>query len=187
MKFKVIIVFFLLSFTQNSNSENTLPNLNDYFYIGKMDSYNKEFTLYFKSREKAILARGENNNYINDYPQDLYIYDHKSKKDFPLISHDWFPAKAKKILKNYNFPVFPDDFAYYLLSDNNTLVLVGATKNVYENLQFNIKKRELKSIQKKGKLSFIISTYAKNCGYMSLKSKFSCNMYKPLVSNNLIN
>ncbi len=186
MKNFFLVFLFYLSFS-NSLAEIKISKTNDYFFIGKMDSYNKEFTLYFKSREKAILARGENNNYINDYPQDLYIYDHKSKKDFPLISHDWFPAKAKKILKNYNFPVFPDDFAYYLLSDNNTLVLVGATKNVYENLQFNIKKRELKSIQKKGKLSFIISTYAKNCGYMSLKSKFSCNMYKPLVSNNLIN
>ena len=36
-----------------------------------MESYNKNFTLYFKTRKKAILARGEDFNYINDYPQDL--------------------------------------------------------------------------------------------------------------------
>ena len=24
----------------------------------------------------------------------------------------------------YDFPVFPDDFAYYLLKDNNTLVIM---------------------------------------------------------------
>ena len=76
MKFKVIIVFFLLLFTQNSNSENDLgyvelPTLNEIFYIGKMDSHNKNFVLFFKTREKAILARGEEFNYITDYPQDL--------------------------------------------------------------------------------------------------------------------
>ena len=70
MRFTVIIVFFMLFFTQNTNSENTSLNSNDYFYIGKMDSYNKNFTLYFKTREKSILSRGEENNYITDYPQD---------------------------------------------------------------------------------------------------------------------
>ena len=44
MKFKVIIVFFLLSFTQNSNSENKqdfaeIPSLDEIFYIlGKKTS-----------------------------------------------------------------------------------------------------------------------------------------------------
>ena len=54
--------------------------LDEIFYIGKMDSHNKNFTLFFKTRENAILAKGENFNYITDYPQDLYIYDNKSKK-----------------------------------------------------------------------------------------------------------
>ena len=52
----------------------------DYFFIGKMQSYNNEFTLYFKTREKAILARGEEYNYITDYPQDLYIYNHNKNQ-----------------------------------------------------------------------------------------------------------
>ena len=41
---------------------------------------NQLATDFFKTREKAILARGEEFNYVADYPQDLYIYDNKSKK-----------------------------------------------------------------------------------------------------------
>ena len=126
MKFKVIIVFFLLLFTQNSNSENDpgyveLPTLDEIFYIGKMDSHNNDFVLFFKTREKSILARGEQFNYITDYPQDLYIYNKKTKKTEPLITYEWFPRIAKFYLSNYDFPVFPEDFAYYLMQDNKTL------------------------------------------------------------------
>ena len=96
-----------------------------------MDSYNKNFTLYFKTREKAILSRGEDNNYITDYPQDLYIYNHKLKTDEPLITYEWFPSYVKKISKGYKYPVFPEDFAYYLMEDNNTLI-EDLTKSVTE-------------------------------------------------------
>ena len=125
------VLILLLFLTKTSFSK----DIDDIFFIGKMESYNKSFTLYFKTRKKAILAKGENFNYINDYPQDLYIYDHKTKMDSPLISYDWFPAKAKRILKHYDFPVFPEDFAYYLLKDNNTLIMVSAIKNVNKNLK----------------------------------------------------
>ena len=82
MKFKVLIVFiFLLSLIHNSNSESNLKKVDDIFYIGKMDSHNNDFVLFFKTREKAILAKGEEFNYITDYPQDLYIYDRKTKKN----------------------------------------------------------------------------------------------------------
>ena len=65
MKFKVtIIIIFLLSFIQNSNSENNLASVDNIFHIGKMDSHNKNFVLFFKTREKAILARGEEFNKI---------------------------------------------------------------------------------------------------------------------------
>ena len=58
MKFKVIIIIiFLLSFIQNSNSENNLASVDNIFHIGKMDSHNKNFVLFFKTREKAILAK----------------------------------------------------------------------------------------------------------------------------------
>ncbi len=152
-----------------------------------MQSYHNEFTLYFKTREKAILARGENSNYINDYPQDLYIYNHVTKEDYPLITYEWFPKKVKNISKNYNYPVFPEDFAYYLLNDNNTLILVSAVKNFNQNLKYDIKDKKLTNYKNIGKLNFIISTYAESCGYKSLKNKFECNLYKPLVSKNLIN
>jgi hypothetical protein len=152
-----------------------------------MESYNKNFTLYFKTREKAILARGENYNYITDYPQDLYIYNHKTKTDLPLISYEWFPSKAKRILTDYDFPVFPEDFAYYLLKDNNTLILVSAIKKVNKNLQFNISKKNLQAYDNKGKLDFIISSIAKKCGYFDLNEKYNCDYYKPLISKNLIN
>ena len=74
-----------------------------------------------------------------------------------------------------------------LLNDNNTLILVSAVKNIKTNLQFDIKTRELKVYDEKGKLNFIVSTYAKNCGFSDLKSKYKCNLYKPLISKNLIN
>ena len=183
---KIFIFIISLLFSSVANSETNYFQ-DDYFYIGKMDSYNKDFTLYFKTRQKSVLAKGENYNYITDYPQDLYIYNNKTKTEKPLISYEWFPSKAKKILRNYNFPVFPEDFAYYLLSDNNTLIMVSAMKNVNKNLQFDITKEKLKIFDKTGKLDFVISTYAKNCGYSSLNDKYKCKIYKPLISNNLIN
>ncbi len=93
----------------------------------------------------------------------------------------------KKIYKYSDFPVFPEDFAYYLLNDNNTLIMVSAIKNINANLVFDISKRNLKKYDKKNKLEFIISSIAKKCGYLSLEDKYNCDYYKPLISNNLIN
>ena len=182
MKLLILFLFFVLLINPSFSE-----NIDNIFFIGKMESYNKNFTLYFKTREKAILARGENYNYITDYPQDLYIYNHKTKTDLPLISYEWFPSKAKRILTDYDFPVFPEDFAYYLLKDNNTLILVSAIKKVNKNLQFDISKKNLQAYDNKGKLDFIISSIAKKCGYFDLNEKYNCDYYKPLISKNLIN
>ena len=160
----IFIITLLLLICSNASSDQS----DKYFHIGKMVSYDKKFTLYFKTRENAILARGEDLNYVTDYPQDLYLYDHKLKKDLPLISYEWFPNKAKLFLMDYDYPVFPEDFAYYLLEDNNTLVMVSANKNISKNLTFDIQKKELRSNDRSGKLGFIISSYAKNCGYAAL-------------------
>ena len=184
---KLLLVIFILIYPNFSFSEIGEPNYGKYFYIGKMKSYHDKFTLYFKTREKAVLARGKNSNYITDYPQDLYIYDHSTKKELPLISYDWFPKKAKRFSKNYKYPVFPEDFAYYLLNDNNTLILISAFKNYNQNLIFDIKNKELKIQKTRGKLDFIISTYAQSCGHKSLKNNFECEIYKPLISKNLLN
>jgi len=188
MKLKLLVVFILLlSFSQNSNSENNLAKVDDFFYIGKMDSHNKNFVLFFKTREKAILSRGDEFNYITDYPQDLYIYDRKTKKTEPLITYEWFPRLAKFYLSNYDLPVFPEDFAYYLMQDNKTLIMVSAVKNINQNLKFDISTKKLDKYSTSGKLNFIVSSIGKDCGFASMDDTYKCNYYKPLISQNLIN
>ena len=152
-----------------------------------MNSHNKDFALYFKGRENSILARGENENYINDYPKDLYIYDYQTKTSSSLITYDWFPSHAKYYLEEYDFPVFPDDFAYYLLKDNKTLVMISAVKSLNANFKFDIYERKLELYPINGKFEFIISSIAKNCGYSDFKENYKCTFYKPLISSNLIN
>ena len=181
-KFFFIILSILLFF-ETVKAE----RLDKMFFIGKMDSHNKDFALFFKTREKSILAKGENFNYITDFPQDLYMYDYQTKTSFPLISYEWFPSQAKYLLNEYDFPVFPEDFAYYLLKDNNTLVMISAVKNIKKNFKFDIANKKLNKYPSNGKFDFIISSIAKNCGYSSLKENYKCNYYKPLISNNLIN
>ena len=161
--------------------------LDKMFFIGKMNSHDKNFALYFKTRKKAILARGESFNYVTDYPQDLYIYDYKTKTSSSLISYEWFPSKAKYLLEDYDFPVFPEDFAYYLLKDNNTLIMISAVKNIKKNFKFDIANKKLNQYPASSKLDFIISSIARNCGYSNLKENYKCSYYKPLISNNLIN
>ncbi len=186
MKFKVLIVFIFL-ICKNSYSEPNNLETEDFFYIGAMQSYNSDFTLYFKTRNKAVLARGEEFNYITDYPQDLYIYNHDTKSDESLISYDWFPSRAKHIIENYDFPVFPEDFAYYLMKDNKTLIMVSAVKNINQNFKFDIQTKKLHKYLTKGKLDFIISSITKDCGFLTMNDTYKCNYYKPLISQNLIN
>ena len=112
---KTLLIFIIfLSFKNIVIAQENKSLVDSLFHIDQMNSHNENFALYFKAREKAILARGENSNYINDYPKDLYIYDYKTKSSSPLISYEWFPKRAKYMLEEYDFPVFPDDFAYYL-------------------------------------------------------------------------
>ncbi len=185
---KLIIRFFLLFLITNPIlAENLKTTADELFYIGQMQSHDKNFSLYFKTREKAILARGENFNYVTDFPQDLYIYNYKTKTSYPLISYEWFPTQAKYLLEDYSFPVFPEDFAYYLLKDNNTLIMISAIKNIKTNFKFDITTKKLNEYHTNGNLDFIISSIAKNCGHSSLKENYKCDYYKPLISNNLIN
>ena len=177
----------LFVFTTNAYSQDDFFQPDDLFHIDHMDSHNKEFSLYFKGREKSILARGEESNYINDYPKDLYIYYYSSRSSSPLISYDWFPSQAKYFLQEYDFPVFPDDFAYYLLDDNKTLVMISAIKSLKANFKFDIYERKLELYPVNGKFEFIISSIAKNCGYSEFKENYKCTFYKPLISSTLIN
>ena len=185
---KFIFTLFILAFISNSTIvRSTESSVNSLFHIGQMNSHNKSFALFFKTRDKAILARGEDYNYVTDFPQDLYIYNYKTKISSPLISYEWFPSQAKHLLEGYDYPVFPEDFAYYLLKDNNTLVMISAIKNIRKNFKFDIANKKLNSYPSNGKFDFIISSIAKNCGHSNLKENYKCSYYKPLISNNLIN
>ena len=183
----ILIIIFLFSLNQISLAKDNEFLADDLFHIDQMISHNKNFALYFKGRENSILARGENNNYINDFPKDLYIYDYKTKSSTSLISYEWFPAQAKYFLEEYDFPVFPDDFAYYLLKDNKTLVMISAVKNLNANFKFDIIEKKLELYPTTGKFDFIISSFAKNCGHLEFKDNYKCSFYKPLISSNLIN
>tara|TARA_B100000700_G_scaffold326363_1_gene437698 strand:+ start:466 stop:1029 length:564 start_codon:yes stop_codon:yes gene_type:complete len=180
-----LFIFFVYSNNAFSKDDTFFPD--DLFHIDHMNSHNENFALYFKGREKSILARGENSNYINDYPNDLYIYDYSTKSSTPLISYEWFPSQAKYFLQEYDFPVFPDDFAYYLLKDNRTLVMISAVKSLNANFKFDISKKELELYPTNGKFDFIISSFSKNCGHNEFKDNYKCSIYKPLISSNLIN
>ena len=88
--------------------------IEEVFNVGKMLSHDHKFTLYFRTREKAVLAKGEEYNYITDYPQDLYILYNDTGKTSPVITYDWFPKKVKELGLNYDLPIFPVEEKYRL-------------------------------------------------------------------------
>ena len=182
-----LLIIFIFSLKNVVSAKDNEFLADDLFHIDHMNSHNKNFALYFKGREKSILARGEISNYINDYPKDLYIYDYNTKTSSPLISYEWFPSHAKYYLQEYDFPVFPDDFAYYLLKDNKTLVMISAVKSLNANFKFDIIEKKLELYPTNGKFDFIISSFAKNCGHSKFEDNYKCSFYKPLISSNLIN
>tara|TARA_B100000029_G_scaffold21521_1_gene21754 strand:+ start:2227 stop:2799 length:573 start_codon:yes stop_codon:yes gene_type:complete len=190
MKFFLCFIFFSLLFNVKGNSDETYPvqkNFEEVFNVGKMLSHDDKFTLYFKTRDKAILARGEDFNYITDYPQDLYIFYNDTGKTSPVITYDWFPKKAKELASNYNLPVFPEDYAYYLLNDNETLIMISGIKSFRSNFKFNLKNKKLEKLPVKNSYKLYISSLLKDCGYQDVNSTYKCSFYKPLISENLIN
>ena len=73
--FSYFVIFFLF-FNAAGNADEIHPvkeNFEEIFNVGTVLSHDDKFTLYFKTREKAVLAKGEEFNYITDFPQDLYI------------------------------------------------------------------------------------------------------------------
>ena len=183
-------IFCLLLFNIKGNSDEISPikeDFNELFNLGKMISHDDKFTLYFRTREKAVLAKGKEFNYITDYPQDLYILYNDTGKTEPIITYDWFPKKVKELGSNYNLPVFPEDYAYYLLNDNETLILISGIKSIRSNFKFNIKKNELQKLPEDNNYKLYISSLLKSCGYKDINSTYKCSFYKPLISENLIN
>ena len=188
--FFLYFISFFLFFNIQANSDEIYPvkeNFEEVFNIGTMLSHDDKFTLYFKTREKAILAKGKEFNYIKDYPQDLYILYNDTGKTNALITHDWFPKKVKELGSSYNLPVFPEDYAYYLLSDNETLIMISGIKSIRSNFKFNLRKKKLEKLPMENDYKIYISSLLKNCGYKDMNSTYKCSYYKPLISKNLIN
>jgi hypothetical protein len=189
-KLFLYLVLFFLFFNIKIASEEISPikkNFNEVFNVGKMISHDARFTLYFKTREKAVLAQGEEINYITDYPQDLYILYNDTGFTRPLITYDWFPKRVKELGSYSNLPVFPEDYAYYLLSDNQTLIMISGIKSIRSNFKFNLKKNKLEKLPTNNNYKLYISSLLKDCGYKNINATYKCSFYKPLISRNLIN
>ena len=189
-KLFLYFISFLLFFNIAGNSDEISPVKQDFeevFNVGKMLSHDDKFTLYFRTREKAVLARGGEFNYITDYPQDLYILYNDTGKTSPVITYDWFPKKAKELNLSYNLPVFPEDYAYYLLSDNETLIMISGIKSFRSNFKFNLKNNKLEKLPVDNNYKLYISSLLKDCGYKDINATYKCSFYKPLISENLIN
>ena len=190
---KKLLLYFLplfLFFNTQGNSDEISPvkeNFEEVFNIGTMLSHDDKFTLYFRTRKKAVLVKGEEFNYIKDYPQDLYILYNDTGRTSPLITYDWFPKKVKELGSNYNLPVFPEDYAYYLLSDNETLIMISGIKSIRSNFKFNLKDNKLEKLPIDNDYKLYISSLLKDCGYKNISDTYKCSYYKPLISQNLIN
>jgi hypothetical protein len=189
-KFILIFTFFTFFFNTDGNANDSNPYKQDFrevFNIGKMLSHDKRFTLFFKSRTKSVLAKGEEFNYITDYPQDLYILYNDTGKINPIITYDWFPKKVKNLSIFSSLPVFPEDYAYYLLNDNETLIMISGIKSIRSNFKFNLINKKLEILPKNNKYKLFVSSLLKDCGYKDVNSTYKCSYYKPLISQNLIN
>ena len=189
-KLLLYFLYFFLLFNIAGNSDEISPIKQDFeevFNVGKMLSHDDKFTLYFKTRKKAVLARGEEFNYITDYPQDLYILYNDTGRTSPVITYDWFPKKIKELGTNHNLPVFPEDYAYYLLRDNETLIMISGIKSIRSNFKFNLKNKELEKLPMDNNYKLYVSSLLKNCGYKDINATYKCSFYKPLISENLIN
>ena len=189
-KFFIYFISLFIFFNISTFAEEIDPikeNFEEVFNVGKMISHDDKFILYFKTREKAVLAKGEDFNYITDYPQDLYILYNETGRTSPVITYDWFPEKVRELGSNYNLPVFPEDYAYYLLNDNETLIMISGIKSIRSNFKFNLKKNELEKLPENNNYKLYISSLLKGCGYKDINSTYKCSFYKPLISKNLIN
>ena len=190
---KKLLIYFILFFylfgleVKASDSFPYKAELEEVFNVGKMLSHDDKFTLYFRTREKAVLAKGKEFNYITDYPQDLYILYNDTGKTSPVITYDWFPKKVKELGSNYNLPVFPEDYAYYLLNDNRTLIMISGIKSIRSNFKFNLHNNKLEKLPKDNNYKLFVSSLLKDCGYKDINSTYKCSFYKPLISENLIN
>ena len=102
IKLEVIVRGYITGSLWKLYCEKGVNYVNDlYGNYDKLITYDVKFYEYLRAIN-VKLERQEEFNYINDYPQDLYIYDRKTKETEPLITYDWFPRHAKFYLSDYD-------------------------------------------------------------------------------------
>ena len=77
---KILIVFFIFFYPHLSFAESNDKYYEKYFYIGKIKSHHDKFTLFFKTREKAIIAKGKNSKYSSKLAVNRCLRAIKEKK-----------------------------------------------------------------------------------------------------------
>ena len=68
-KLLIYFILFFYLFGLEVKANDSFPykvELEEVFNVGKMLSHDDKFTLYFRTREKAVLAKGKEFNYITD-------------------------------------------------------------------------------------------------------------------------
>ena len=74
-----------------------------------------------------------------------------------------------------------------MLKDDKTLIMISAVKSLNANFKYDITSKKLELYPTTGKFDFIISSFSKDCGHYKFDDTYKCNIYKPLISSNLIN
>ena len=124
-------------------------------------------------------------NLIKEFKPDI-VHTHAAKAG-ALGRRAAYKLGVKQIYHTFHGHVFHSYFGSFKTKIFKKIERDLAKKTTKIIAISDIQKRELKSEEVGGKLSFIISSYAKNCGYAGLDEKFECNLFKPLISTNLIN
>ena len=57
-----------------------------------------------------------------------------------------FLKKLRSWVQTIIYQFFPEDYAYYLLSDNETLIMISGIKSIRSNFKFNLKDNKLEKL-----------------------------------------
>ena len=99
-------------------------------------------------------------------------------------NHSTSARKKQTVYSCYLREVFR---AYYLLSDNETLIMISGIKSIRSNFKFNLKNNKLEKLPTDNNYKLFISSLLKDCSYRDINATYECSFYKPLISANLIN
>ena len=124
-----LLIIFLFSLNKIAFAKDNEFLAEDLFHIDQMNSYNKNFALYFKSREKSILARGETENYkkVKNINSPILVMHGEVDQIVPF-------SMGKKIYEIANEP----KYSYFTKYDNHMMEydekLVSALKSFLKSL-----------------------------------------------------